>query len=568
MRYWVCLVIGGWVIGAGASGEPVARRAVDAGTVYLGAVSGQDWGRPVAAGDLDGDGYDDVLVTASKSYGGVTSRVFIVRGGPDAQRRDWVDLSVGGVDQEIVAAQVDDNLGSSIATGDVDGDGIDDLLVCASTADHGSREDAGIAYLIYGGSDFFESPTRDLSDTSNWDVRFVGPVASGDMGGAGSFNGFDARAAAVGNLNGDELLDIVLGVHSAPGDTGRSQAGRVYVVFGQEFFPGVTFDLNQGYTYNVLIYGKSELDETGDAVLTADLTGDGIDELIIPNGYYSQAVFGVEGAVHVFRGRESWFRTHTLRTGPADITVLGALEYDEVGASAAAGDFNGDTVTDLAIGAPGVDVGEYDLDQGDGFVYGLYGSAEYQTGTHTIDYATDTPDFVMTGEYRENLGVLVSAGDFNGDGLADIAASERFGGPATNGIVEILFGREFVAGETFAAGIDTDARIIGEPNDRIGFALSASDVNGDDLDEVLIATPFNNGTYPNEAGTAYVFTLIDGDVDGSGTVDLFDMAAFQVCFGCELTPGATNPCYVFDFDLDGVITLADWSALARVRTVE
>ena len=166
---------------------------------------------------MDGDGYDEAIVAASESWGGLTSRVYVVRGAVDAHRRGVVDLSSNGIDQVIIAAQVDDNLGSSITTGDVNSDGIDDLLIVASGADYGGRTDAGIAYLIYGGAGFFASPTRDLGNTGNWDVRCVGPVAYGDMGASLSFGGGDTHAAAIGKLNDDGYGDIVLGVHLADG---------------------------------------------------------------------------------------------------------------------------------------------------------------------------------------------------------------------------------------------------------------------------------------------------------------------------------------------------------------
>ncbi len=551
----LCIGYAAWVGIAVAA--PVEFSSEQAGTIYLGAIANHDWGRPVAAGDLDGDGYDEVLVSASESWGGQRSYVYIVRGGPKAAGRGVVDLSLGGVDQIIIGAALDDNLGSSIAFGDVNGDGYTDLLICASSADNGSLAQAGVAYLFYGGPDFFASPVRDLSVPGSWDVKIGGPIAYGDLGGAGSFNGFDTQAAAIGNLNGDMYGDIVLGVHSATGDTGREQAGRVYVVFGAPFPSGTARTLTNSSHYDVMIYGKSTYDETGDFVLTGDLTGDGLDELIIPNGYYSQGLFACEGAVHVYRGRTTWAKTYNLRTTPADITLLGWRKYDELGRSAAVGDFNGDGILDLAAAAPGAELGPFTDQRGDGIIYGLLGSTAYQTGTHTIHYGTATPDFRLVGDPEKNLGDLVSVGDFNGDGYDDIAAAERFGGPQTNGVVEVLFGREFVGKPTFTANVDTDVRIVGAPADRIGFSLSASDVDGDGVHEILFGTPFNNGSYPNQAGTAYVFRLlVCGDLDGDLDVDADDYAIFRSAFG----RAAGDPAYVAgaDLDGDGRVTLADY----------
>ncbi len=490
MRSSIHTIVIALLVVSPALATPPEYQAADAGTVFLSPVVDQDWGRPLAAGDLDGDGYDEVIVAASESWGSVISHVYIIRGGPGTHGQGLVDLTLGGVDQVVIGAQLDDNLGSSITTGDVNGDTIDDLLICASLADYSSRADAGIAYLIYGGAGFFDSPTRDLSTTSEWDVRIIGPVAAGDMGACLSFGGGDTHAAAIGNLSGDVYGDIVLGVHLADGNT--DDTGRVYIVLGQSFATGTTLDLASSANYDVAIYGDDRYDETGDFVLTGDVTGDGLDDVIIPNHYFSQYLFDSEGAVHIFRGRTTWTTSYyNLGTTPADITLLGYRKYDDLGESAAVGDFNHDGIMDLATGAPGADAGVFDDQIGDGFVYGLLGSTSYQTGTHLIDYATATPDFLFIGEYQEGLGAETSAGDFNGDGYDDVAASERFGGPSSNGVVEVLWGRDFSPGATFTANVDSDLRIIGGAQDRIGFSLSASDTNNDGLDEILFGSPFS-----------------------------------------------------------------------------
>ena len=544
----------GLAVGVGLA-APLQYQADQAGTIYLGAIAGQDWGRPLASGDLDGDGCDEVIVGASESWGGTLSQVYVLRGGLGTHGLGTVDLSAGGSDQVILGATVDDNLGCSIATGDVNGDEIDDLLICASTADFSGIEGRGIAYLIFGGPSFFDAAIRDLSDTANWDMRILGPVAGGDMGGSNLFGGLDAHAAAVGRINDDAYGDVVLGVHLANG--GGTQSGRVYVIFGGPFPSGFTFNLALSSNYDVRINGADTYDELGTVVLTGDLTGDGIEELILPNEYASQGLFTSEGAVHIFRGRSTWLSSYSLVSTPADITLLGWREDDTLGATAAVGDFNSDALTDLAAAAPGADAAAHNDQRGDGFVYGLLGSAAYQTGTHTIDYATATPDFLLIGEFEENLGDEVSAGDFNGDGLDDVAAAERFGGPATNGVVEVLFGRDFAIGATFTANVDTDLRIVGAPQDRIGFSLSASDVNGDGLDEVLFGTPFNN----SNRGTAYVFTHVSGDADHDADHDLLDFATFQNCFTGESAGPLAGPCVLFDFDLDEDVDFADFVEL-------
>lgn len=560
----LCVFGSALVLAASAGAAPVERDSVDAGTIYLGPVADRDWGRPVASGDLDGDGYDEVIVAASESFGGFISQVHVIRGGPDARFRGAIDLSQGGSDLVIFGASADDNLGSSITTGDVNGDGYDDLLVCASGGTTGAFTRAGIAYLMYGGPDFFDAATRDMSVTADWDVRIVGPVSDGDMGGSLFFGGGDTHAAAIGNLNGDPFGDIALGVHLANG--AASGAGRVYVIFGQAFASGTTRFLSTASNFNVVILGKGQLDELGEMVLVGDLTGDGIDELILPNRNYSQALFGTEGAVHIFRGSTTWASSYNLTT-PAPITLLGHREYDELGESAAVGDFNGDGIMDLAAAAPGADAGAHTTQRGEGFIYGLLGSTSLQTGNHLIDYATATADFRMIGEFEENLGTIVTAGDYNGDGIDDIAGAQWFSGPNVNGAVVVLFGREFVGNPVYTALVNTDVHILGAPSDRISFSLSSGDVDNDGVSEILFGTPFNNGAFPNNRGTAYVFSLLDGDFDGDGDRDLADYAAFQECFTLAGAPAEQSiPCYVFDMVANEALDLDDYELFSEQLT--
>jgi hypothetical protein len=531
---------------------PRPAASADAGTQILGPTADVDWGRPLASGDFDDDGFDDLVVVASESFGGITSQVFVIRGGPGGHNRGVIDLAVTPADLTISGAAVDDNLGSSAASGDVNGDGIDDLLLCASTADPGGLANAGIAYLLFGEPTFFATPTRSMAFNTDWDVRFLGPVAGGDMGGALLFGGLDAQACAIGNLNGDAFGDVVLGVHLADGN--RGEAGRVYVRMGNAFNPGLTFNLSSAGSSNFQVWGAGELDELGTVVLTGDLTGDGIDELILPNQYRSKGIYTSEGATHIYRGRASWpTGVYNLATTPANITLIGGRASDEFGSSAAAGDFNGDGVGDVVISAPGAELGPLDTQQGDGIVYGFLGRPQYQTGTYSIDLASSSLDFTLIGEFQEGLGNLVAAGDFNGDGVADIAAAEWFSGPSINGSVDVLLGRDFEAGASYRAAIDTDLRILGAASDRIGFSLAVSNTNGDALDEVFFGTPFNNAS----AGTAYVHTHVSGDADFDRDVDLRDFAALQPCIGNPIAGPPTLPCVLIDFTLDEQVDGAD-----------
>ncbi len=543
----------------GVCAQPRLVESDDAGTILRGPVADVDWGRPLCGGDFDGDGFDDVVVAASEDYGDVISTVHILRGGGGAHGLGTIDLATNPADLVISGAALNDNLGSSMAAGDVTGDGVDDLLLVASTADYSGVVDCGVAYLLFGAADFYEFNTRSMADPNDWDLRIIGPVAYGDMGGANSFGGLDSRAAAIGDLNGDNYGDIVLGVHLADGN--QSQAGRVYVKFGGPFPPGFTLNLSSPTSYEVMVWGAGRYDELGTIVATGDITGDGIDELILPNHYASEiGYFSSEGAVYVFRGQAAWPGFYNLASTSSPIKLRGAREWDQLGESVAVGDFNGDGVDDLAAAAPGADAGTFSDQRGDGIVYGLLGGPQYQTGTHLFNLALTAVDFEFVGEFEENLGTLVTAGDYNGDGIDDLAAAERFAGPATNGVVEVLLGRTDLLPVQYAAGVDSDIRIVGAAGDRIGFSLTTVNSNGDALDEVFFGTPFNNGY----AGSAYVYTFISGDAEFDRDVDLRDLALLQPCCGTVFDEPPTVPCVLLDFTLDERVDGDDLPGLAEV----
>jgi len=556
MHQWYAAA-GSMLVGIAAlQAAPVQRASDHAGSIYLGAVEDRDWGRPVAAGDLDGDGYDEIVVSAAESFGGLISSVYVIRGGPDAAIRGTTDLSTTATDLTIIGVTPDDNLGGSIAIGDVNSDGFKDLLLCASGSDFGALTSAGIAYLLYGGPSLFSTNQRDLSVPGSWDVRIIGPVAGGDMGGWNIFGGGDTHATAIGDVNGDGYGDLILGVHLADGNA--TDAGRVYVVAGQNFASGTTLELSNAAHYLFRVHGRGQFDELGDFVTVGDVTGDGIDDLIIPNRLNSQTTFSTEGTVFILNGRTSWPGLINLATSNPNITLWGNFSYDELGSSAVVGDFNNDGIDDLAVAAPGADVGTPTTQQGDGFVYGFLGSTAYQTGVHLIDYATATPAFVIKGQFQQSLGDELAAGDFNGDGIDDIAAAQRFGGGATNGTIDVVFGRTFSPGQVFLAGQTTDVRIIGAPQDRIGFSLGASDVDNNGATEVLFGTPFNNGpSFSEMSGTAYVFNLLDGDYNADGLRDLRDFARLQECFALPGAPSANGACYVYDMLPDSLLDERD-----------
>lgn len=552
------LILAAFVLPPMAISSPLIYTGLNAGVSIVAPSTGLDWGRPLGAGDFDNDGFDDLVVANTQGSAGLVSQVFIVRGRPELSSLGSIDLSVVPADQ-VISGEVDDNLGASVAVGDVNGDLIEDLIIVASQADFMFVADRGVAYVIFGGTNFFDSTIRDLTVPGHWDLRLVGPVPSGDMGGSTFFGGEDAQAAAVGDINNDNIGDIILGVHLA--DASKDAAGRVYVRFGGQDPSGTTLRLDQQNDRDVEIWGQGEFDQLGTAITTGDITGDGIQDLILGNPSANRAVFTSEGAVYVFRGRQNWPSAINLANSAADITIIGARRNDFVGQSVATGDFNGDNFTDLAIGAPGVELGQIVTFDGDGIVYLFCGGPALASGTLSYDLLVDQADAEWRGEPQQQLGELLVAANLNQDLFDDLVASQPFGGPAqTTGVVDVLFGKAFARPAQFNTAIDSGIRIFGSTDEQIGNWIGTADLNGDAQIELLISAP-ERGSIP---ATVYAW-YITGDVDFDKDVDLADIAVYQACVDASGANALAAGCALLDYTLDGLVTASDWLTLERVN---
>ncbi len=232
--------------------------------------------------------------------------------------------------------------GQSVATGDVSGDGIDDILIAAPMANGPSnRIDCGAIYIIYGSTSLPDSSTRDLAVPAQYDVVIYGMDANDHAG----------DSIAAGDIDGDGIDDIIIGASSANGPSNaRPGCGEVYVIFGSGSLPG-TKDLLSSAP-DVIIYGIDEYDLSGWQVTTGDVNlGNSIDDLIIsalhgwgPSSYLRM----MSGEVYILNGKSSWSATYDLNTTSPDVTIYGTDNMDRFGWAFAAGNIDG-TVNDYLV---------------------------------------------------------------------------------------------------------------------------------------------------------------------------------------------------------------------------
>ena len=338
----------------------------------------EEWdhfGSALAAGDFDGNGYDDLAVgvpfesigAASDAgavqifYGSIVG-LSILQVRPDQL---WSQDSPNILGAGAGAA---DNFGSALAACDLDGDGYDDLAIGVPGEGWHGRAESGGVNIIYGGS-------RGLSSTDNQffqqDVMGgIGPEAGDRLG----------SSLAAGDFNGNGYCDLAVGVpFEDVGNPVIVDAGSVNILRGASTGI-VAIDSNWNQDQAGINSLAKQDDRFGEVLIAGDFDGDGYDDLAIgvPHEDWNDPDTGI---VQVLYGSNSWagLQTPDQLWRQTDLTGMTEAEGDRFGAALAAGDFDADGYADLAVGAPYKEVGSPPV-QDAGRVHIIFGSSPGLTG--------------------------------------------------------------------------------------------------------------------------------------------------------------------------------------------
>ncbi len=375
-----------------------------------------------SAGDVNGDGIDDLIVGApGGDDGGSGAGEAYVIYGKAGSTRTVLDLTgLAASDGFLIQGdEASDFAGYSVsAAGDVNGDGIDDLIVGAPRGDDGGSQ-AGEAYVIYGKA----GSTRTVLDLTGL-AASDGFVIQGDA--ARDYAGRSVSSA--GDMNGDGIDDLIVG--APEGDDGGSQAGEAYVIYGVAGSTRTVLDLTGlAASDGFVIQGDAASDYAGRRVSSAgDVNGDGIDDLIVGAPRGDDGGFAA-GEAYVIYGKVGSTRTVLDLAGLAasdGFVIQGDEVSDLAGWSvSSAGDVNGDGIDDLIVGAPFGDDGG----SGAGEAYVIYGVAGSTRTVLDLTGLAASNGFLIQGDAAKDYAgrSVSSAGDVNGDGIDDLIVGAPYG---------------------------------------------------------------------------------------------------------------------------------------------
>lgn len=497
-------------------------------------------GEPVGSGDVDGDGFADVVLApfyapsgpANSKLGG--GKLHLYFGGPDLLDGGVVYDAANPPESavEVWGARGGDFLGNEVEVADVTGDGLADILACAQNADGFSnstdRSQAGALYVILG-RQTWTSPIN-LADSPPLVVQILGARPEDRLG----------FWAVGGDVTGDGVKDILVSADLVGGPSGTGFArGALYIIPGGPNLPS-QIDLGNTTTLAALdittIHGDDDGDHFGSSIASGDFDGDGKIDIAIGagvsragaafSGYGEQNGQGQGGGdgpnedrdgageVYIVFGRDTWPSTIQVATAPAsDIAIFyGDQPGGYFGEDVRAGDVDGDGKDELGVGALTADAPQRPV-AGIGYIFW---SQSIDRGDR-VDALT-AGGGVMTKLYGEDSGDIgadsILLADIDDDGLDDVLFGSPLNSPANRpgaGDLKVIYGTtdRLPAVVDFAnPSVTVYQMIASDPDDILTYSIAVGDVDGDGVLDIIPNAMGGDGLNNRHeaAGDAYVIS--------------------------------------------------------------
>jgi hypothetical protein len=453
-------------------------------------------------GDFNNDGIDDIVIGSPGVHPNGTNslgRAHIFYGREEGLPSPIDFTYLNGVTGFSIQGElVGDRLGTTVSNaGDLNNDGISDIAITSITPSINNVITEGYTYIIFGINNFTSS-SFNLSHLNGFTgFKIIGEVI-GDK--------FGYSIASIGDINGDNIDDIVIGAPDAEGFKGAA-----YIIFGSESKFSSVFDVSTlNGTNGFKISGLSSGDNLGLSVSNiGDLNGDGFNDVVI--GSEPTSI----GKAYIIFGTDQGFANVfdlTNLNGSNGFSVESGVSGDRLGTNvSSAGDFNNDGFDDVLISA-------ILTSSASGQIYVIFGTNQQFSSTFDLQSLDGTNGFQIRGASTFNLlgSSTSNLGDVNGDFIDDLlvgAENRDSNGNDNAGTCYVLFGSSETLFNNFnLSNIDGNNGIIVNGiarHDLAGSVVSkAGDINNDGVNDIFIAAP---GADPNGngSGESYVIYGVD-----------------------------------------------------------
>jgi hypothetical protein len=465
-----------------------------------------------------------------------------------------IDLYYESPHHQAIGANAEDRAGTSVLLGDVDGDGLDDVIFGAPEFDLPGRGNCG-AVFVWLSSDTIPdsiSVSVDRADVK----RIFGPAPNSRLG----------DVLACGDINNDGRAEILCGVPAAS-PLGRFFAGEIHVIFGSAT-PADTTDLASPPAGVTCVLGAAVFDQTGSSIAVGDVTDDTFGD-ILAGAPLATTVRSLTGKAIVIHGSASPPDTIDLADPPQPVTHLfGRNTNDFFGAGVLAADVTGDLIADIIVGAPEASpLGRTRA----GVAYVIPGGSSLADTIDTIDAPAGGIVQIFGEENESATGSAFAVGDLDGDTNPELCIGAPEFASNAGGAVYVVAAGGIWPDTLDLAGPNPPTRVDGnEANANVGLNLAAGDLNQDGMDDLVIGAPLARPYVGrDEGGKVYI---VFGRASFPPTLDLAQLQAGMTHIygagafhhtGSSVAVGRIDPGGFWDL-LFGVEQIDDGGGMPRV----